>query len=107
MKWVEGRQGTGYRRALLATGKRWDLYLIAYPPGTGIPEHVDLLPGRRHLRINLELLSGGSSLEATAELLRWGPLVVFWSDRLHRVLPGTRCRLVLSFGASLPHKAIL
>ena len=98
-----GRQGTGYRKLVLGHGRRWDVHLIDYPSGIGIPEHVDPLPGRRHLRLNVAILRGGSRVIANDVLLRIGQrLVVFWSDRPHVVTAGTGRRLVFSVGLSLP-----
>ena len=41
-RWQRGRQGTGYDKMLLLTG-RWplpfDSYLIRYPEGSAIPPH--------------------------------------------------------------------
>ncbi len=28
LRWQPGRQGTGYRKLLLAQGRRWDLYVL-------------------------------------------------------------------------------
>lgn len=100
--WVAGRQGSGYRKMDLAHGTTWDVHLIDYPPGTGIPAHTDPLPGRRHLRVNVALLTGGTRLYADGTLWRWAErVVVFWSDRRHGVRKGNGRRLVLSLGISL------
>ena len=101
-RWLPGRQGTGYRKLLLGQGARWDAWIIDYPPGHGIPSHVDLVPGRRHLRLNFALLTGGARLVAAAPAFRIGEhFVAFWSDRSHRVEPGDGRRVVLSVGFSL------
>src|SRR5258708_15512001 len=67
LRWEAGRQGTGYRKLRLGRGRRWDLYLIDYPPGTSIPEHVDPVPGRRHWR-GEPRPPGGGGLERGAGL---------------------------------------
>lgn len=104
--WLPGRQGTGYRKLLLGQGTHWDAWIIDYPPGHGIPPHADPLPGRRHLRLNLAIWTGGSRLVADAPWFRIGEhLVAFWSDRPHRVEPGDGRRLVLSIGISLRDRA--
>jgi hypothetical protein len=99
-RWQAGRQGTGYRKLLLAQGRRWDLYVLDYPPGTSIPTHVDPVPGRRHWRANL-VLWGEHAFEGDAAL-RIGRLVVFRPDvAQHGVARVTRRRLVLSFGMAV------
>src|SRR5580704_12145455 len=77
-RWQPGRQGTGYRKLLVAQGRRWDLYVLDYPPGTAIPTHVDPVPGRHHWRANL-VLWGEQAFEGDA-MVRVGPLVVFRPD---------------------------
>ena len=100
LRWQPGRQGTGYRKLLLARGKRWDLYVLDYPPGTAIPEHVDPVLGRRHWRANL-VLWGERAFEGDA-WLRVGPLVVFRPDVTpHSVARVTRRRIVVSLGVAV------
>lgn len=101
MFWETGRQKTGYRKLLLKKDKTWDAWLLAYPPGIGIPTHIDPLQGRRHLRANLTLLRGGTTLITTAPILRFGPFAIFWSDKPHAVTKGTGRRLVLSLGFAI------
>lgn len=99
-RWEKGRQGTGYRKLLLAQGTRWDLYVLDYPAGTAIPTHVDPVPGRRHWRANL-VLWGERAFQGKAAL-RVGPLVVFRPDITpHAVAKVRRRRIVLSFGVAL------
>ena len=105
MRWLLGRQGTGYRKLRLGQGARWDAWILDYPPGHGIPDHADPLPGRRHLRVNLAILTGGSQIVAAAVRFRLGErFIVFWSDRRHRVDPGRGRRVVVSIGISLPER---
>jgi hypothetical protein len=107
MKWERGRQGTGYWKALLASGHLldarvyWDLYLIDYPPRTSVPMHTDPVPGRAHVRFNLRLW-GADAYQGT-HLFRLGPLVVFRPDVMpHAVRDvGPRRRIVLSLGIAL------
>jgi hypothetical protein len=99
-RWQPGRQGTGYRKLLLAQGRRWDLYVLDYPPSTSIPTHVDPVPGRRHWRANL-VVWGERAFEGNA-LLRLGPLVVFRPDVTpHAVMRVSRRRVVLSLGFAI------
>lgn len=106
MRWESGRHGTGYRKMKLAQGKRWDLHLIDYPKDVYIPWHIDPIHGKRHLRINLALRTGGSRLIAEQTLFRFREhLVAFWSDRFHVVTPTKSRRWVLSLGLALPNRA--
>jgi hypothetical protein len=100
LRWQPGRQGTGYRKLLIARGRRWDLYILDYPVGTSIPKHVDPVPGRKHWRTNF-VLRGESAFEGDA-VLRVGPLVVFRPDvTTHAVTTVARRRIVLSFGLAI------
>lgn len=104
-RWEEGCQRSGYRKMLLGHGRTWDLHLIDYPAGTGIPPHTDPLPGRRHVRVNVAILPGGTRLYADGTIWRWGErVVIFRSDRRHGVRAGNGRRLVLSLGLSLKEK---
>ncbi|HEY3254677.1 MAG TPA: hypothetical protein VGJ91_12040 [Polyangiaceae bacterium] len=97
MRWERGRQGTGYFKLRLAQGRRWDLYLLRYPPGSSVPPHRDPVPGKKHSRANL-LLWGEDAFEGRA-WLRLPRLVVFRPDITeHEVAPVSRLRLVLSLG---------
>lgn len=62
-RWQRGRQGTGYDKMLLATG-RWplpfDSYLLRYPDGAEIPPHTDPVQAGRHYRLNIVLKSSPS-----------------------------------------------
>ena len=55
-RWQRGRQGSGYDKMLLLTG-RWplpfDSYLIRYPEGSAIPPHTDPVQTGRHYRLNI------------------------------------------------------
>lgn len=107
MKWLPGRQGTGYRKLLLGQGARWDAWILDYPPGHGIPAHTDPVPGRRHLRLNFAILTGGSQIVADAIIFRLRErVVVFWSDRPHRVDPGSRRRVVVTVGIALRDRVL-
>ena len=70
-RWRRGRQGSGYDKMLLLTG-RWplpfDSYLIRYPEGSAIPPHTDPVQAGRHYRLNLVLKAsprGGEFVCAT------------------------------------------
>ncbi len=57
--WEQGRQKTGYLKKCLINSKRFkfDMYLLKYPEGSEIPEHVDsaIIPFHEHHRINVVL----------------------------------------------------
>lgn len=105
LRWQPGRQGTGYAKCLLLTG-RWpvpfDCYLLRYRPGQGIPPHTDPVPGSRHYRVNLVLAHGqeGGRFQCEAPLYSGRRLHVFRSDQsVHAVEPMVRgTRYVLSVG---------
>lgn len=97
MKWVEGRQGTGYKKLLLAEGKSWDCYLIDYPPHTHIPTHTDPVPGKKHFRLNI-LLRGednfrGNTIFATKRIKLFRPDI-----SPHSVEEVSTRRLIFSLG---------
>lgn len=70
-RWQRGRQGTGYDKMLLLTGRwplRFDSYLIRYPEGSAIPPHTDPVQQGRHYRLNVVLKAsprGGEFVCAT------------------------------------------
>lgn len=114
-RWIPGRQGTPYRKMLLAylavpstpTKKAFllggDVWLIDYPPGTSIPAHVDPLDvDGRHFRLNIILRTGGSRYKGRA-LWRLGERIVFFRPDVmrHSVPVCSRRRFVLSVGWAL------
>jgi hypothetical protein len=97
MKWIEGRQGTGYRKLLLGEGKWWDCYLIDYPPNTHIPTHTDPVKGKRHYRLNI-LLRGednfrGNTIFSTKRIKLFRPDI-----SPHSVEEVSQRRLIFSLG---------
>lgn len=103
-RWQKGRQGTGYEKCLLLTGlwpMPFDLYLLRYRAGQGIPPHTDPTPGKRHYRANLVLTQGqGGKFVCADPLYTSERLHVFRSDlSVHAVEPVTNgTRYVLSLG---------
>ena len=102
-RWLPGRQGTGYRKMLLAQGRTWDLYVLDYPPGSGVPFHYDPVAGRRHYRLNVTLF--GDPGRFVRLLYPWAPAVSWWRFALfrpdvvfHAVAPADERRVVLSLG---------
>lgn len=70
LRWVEGRQGSGYDKMLIATGRfplPFDLYLIRYPVGSSIPPHRDPVPGSEHYRVNVVVRKSQSGGEFECE----------------------------------------
>jgi len=97
MKWISGRQGTGYRKLLLWQGNRWDCYLVDYPPHTHIPTHTDPVLGKKHYRLNI-LLWGEDAFRGTT-LFASKHLKLFHPDiSPHSVEEVSRRRLILSIG---------
>ncbi|MDD5165040.1 MAG: 2OG-Fe(II) oxygenase [Candidatus Pacebacteria bacterium] len=55
-RWESGRQDSGYSKMLIATAKfpiPWDFYILKYPVGSEIHEHVDTVTDRAHYRLNI------------------------------------------------------
>jgi len=100
--WVEGRQGSGYLKKLLAQGETWDLYLLKFPKGSHVEGHLDPVPGKAHHRANFVLWRAKKGGEFWCRGRRAGKrrLAIFRPDTmLHgvsRVQRGTRW--VLSLG---------
>lgn len=104
-RWQPGRQSTGYAKLLLATAPwpvGFDLYLLRYRQGQGIPRHTDPVPGKRHWRLNVELVRSaqGGRFICHGPCHRWGRVVLFRPDQCpHEVLPvQAGRRYVLSLG---------
>ncbi len=122
--WLAGRQGTGYdklplrdplhdhpvvARAIAALGTPfedyWDVYLLRYPDGAHIPDHVDAAQyGKRHRRLNAMLAeptAGGELVIDGAHVpLAVGDAVLFEPDReVHHVTRVVGVRLMFSVGA--------
>lgn len=105
LRWQTGRQGTRYRKLMLAHGHSWDLYVIDIAAGTSIPTHVDRVPERRHWRLNLRL-SGDDGFRGDAAF-RVGPLVVFRPDITPHSMDKVARRVVLlSFGFARPDGSV-
>ncbi len=57
-RWRNGRQETGYAKMLLLQGRfplPFDVYLLKFPEGSQVPEHVDEVTCGEHHRVNLVL----------------------------------------------------
>ena len=103
-RWKPGRQGTGYRKLLLAQG-RWplpfDAWLLHFPEGSYVPVHRDPTEGQ-HWRLNIILKAADQGGTFISRGTVWdGPrLKIFRSDLCaHAVTPVVAGnRWVLSIG---------
>jgi hypothetical protein len=101
-RWLPGRQSTGYRKLLLASGATWDAYLIDYPCGSFVPPHRDPVDGeKQHYRLNVTIYGDPKAFWAWGRgvVRRFGRFVLFRPDRdTHGVYVVAQRRLVLSIG---------
>lgn len=107
-KWEPGRQGTGYEKLKIWERWRffarykWDIYLLRYKVGSGIPRHKDPVPNHRHWRLNIyirDAKAGGHPLhDGVIYSNRW--FTLFRPDLyVHSVTTVTAgTRYVLSLG---------
>ncbi len=101
-KWQKGRQGNygrEYYKMCLVSFKRFDIWLLKYPPNTGLVEHTDPVEeGYNHHRMNF-ILKGYAAFnckEAYVNTTKW---TYFRPDIMkHSVSVVPFERLVLSFG---------
>lgn len=112
--WEPGRQGTGYEKLQLInrwkyfSRFKWDLYLLRYPVGSGIPPHRDPLPDHKHYRLNIYLWNAkyGGVPEHDQTIISNRFFTLFRPDlythSVSNVVKGTR--YVLSFGWSKRNK---
>ncbi|MDK1285810.1 2OG-Fe(II) oxygenase [Pseudoalteromonas umbrosa] len=104
-KWQVGRQKSGYHKMLLL-GAHWpvkfDVYLLKFPEGCEVPEHVDEVSSGRHFRLNIVLkkASKGGAFLCQSPLFESDRIKLFRPDRcvhsVSRVEKGER--LLLSIG---------
>ena len=83
MKWVEGRQGSGYYKLKIWESKlfKFDIYLLKYPTGSYIDKHLDPAPLHfDHHRLNIILKKpekGGTfaldGVEQTGRIYKFRP----------------------------------
>jgi hypothetical protein len=109
MKWVPGRQNTGYEKlTLIERGfKFWklsgfDCHIIKYADGSFIPPHTDKVIGK-HYRFNFILKYPTSGGEFSCEKFwKLGRLIFFRPDLYkHSVSKCVGTRYVLSFGIAI------
>lgn len=110
--WQLGRQSSGYSKMSLLQSiwpVPFDLYLLKFPEGSQILEHVDKVDeGFRHYRLNIILkksLSGGDFIFEQS-IINWSRIKFFRPDiskhSVTKVVGGSR--YVLSFGFLLKDK---
>lgn len=104
MKWQNGRQGTGYLKKKMFDFWKMDCYLIKYPDGSFIPEHIDKVDDKKHYRLNIVIkkpYSGGLFI-CDKTIINTCRLILFRPDRYkHRLTPVVGERLVMSFGIAI------
>lgn len=103
MKWIKGRQGTGYEKfVVLYLTDVFDLLIIRYKKGDYIPKHVDKLDSdKKHYRLNI-LLKGEDSFECERVIFKWYRFCLFRPDLYeHEVKSVKRTRYVLSIGLAV------
>jgi hypothetical protein len=103
LKWLPGRQDSGYLKMLLATATwpiSFDVYLVKYPSGAYIDWHVDPVEHGEHHRLNLVLKEDrGGGVFSCSEKKQWWRFTLFRPDlHEHMVSRINKSRLILSIG---------
>ena len=105
MKWVDGRQKSGYLKSTFFQFKRLDMHLIKYPEGASIPEHIDAVEYGKHYRLNIILKQPkkGGIFKCDKTIIDWKNVKLFRSDiHKHSVTKiDIGERVVLSIGVIL------
>lgn len=73
-RWESGRQHSGYDKMLLLTGRYpipFDMYLLRFPKGSYIAEHVDTVESGKHFRLNVILKKAELGGEFNCEKMIW------------------------------------
>jgi hypothetical protein len=109
MRWVRGRQETGYERLTLIEGGflPLDLHILRYRPGDHIPPHTDPVEFKRHYRLNIILTKAwGGVFRCSNTIFETKRIKLFRPDLAEHsvtmVIHGTR--YVLSIGWALPER---
>lgn len=110
--WKTGRQSSGYSKISLLESMwpiPFDMYLLKFPEGSSIPEHIDTVQaGFKHYRLNVILKKSRSGGEFCSEhsIINWSRVKFFRPDiskhSVTQVVGGSR--YVLSFGFLLKEK---
>lgn len=56
MKWQPSRLNANYQKLPILNLSFFDINLIKIPTGTEIPWHTDIIPNKRHYRLNIQLI---------------------------------------------------
>lgn len=105
LKWLPGRQATGYEKLLLMVNPflvPFDCYLLRYKPGSEIREHVDPVSEKKHYRFNVVLkhAKSGGEFRCSKPIYETNRIKLFRPDiashSVSKVENGTR--YVLSIG---------
>ncbi|MFQ3262256.1 hypothetical protein [Reinekea sp.] len=104
-RWQKGRQNTGYDKMLIGGGlwpNPFDMYILRFNEGQGIPPHVDQVKSGEHYRLNIILMAAksGGDFICTNPIYENSRVKYFRSDvSEHAVSKVTKgCRYVLSIG---------
>lgn len=73
LSWVDGRQNSGYSKLLLLQSQwlKFDLYVLRFKQGVGIPPHTDPVEKGRHYRFNVVVHSAGSGGQFLCDQVIW------------------------------------
>lgn len=102
LRWIPGRQESGYFKMKLFSFAKIDCYLIKYPPGSCIGKHKDSVGRGSHYRANLLVKDCGSGGKFLCQdtVMRLPRFVVFRPDinthEVTKVVSGVR--YILSVG---------
>lgn len=108
LKWIKGRQGTGYMKMLIITSSwplKFDAYLLKFPEGTEIPPHKDPVNNFKHFRLNIIIKKAkqGGEFVCKKPIFSSSRIKLFRPDKsehsVKKVKEGTR--LLLSIGWAL------
>ena len=105
MEWTRGRLTEYfYEKMKIFSFWRMDCYLIRYSAGCGVGYHTDLVPGKKHYRLNIQL-KGIDKLCLLDDLRgtfnKPKRFRVFRADRMHAFGPTEEAGLILSFGVAI------
>ncbi|WP_371397890.1 2OG-Fe(II) oxygenase [Fretibacter rubidus] len=85
LKWIKGRQGTGYDKLPLIISRRFkfDSYILRFPVGTSIPTHKDPVALGRHFRLNIILKrpKSGGEFKCEQTIIDWPRVKLFRPDK--------------------------
>lgn len=101
MKWSKGRQDCFYEKLKIYSFWRIDCYLIRYSKGLAISYHTDDVPGKKHYRLNIQLLGKNRLCHMDNLIKKRGVFDLFRADKLHSFGVTLERGLILSFGLAV------